>query len=185
MAQPEQSVQEIYVQPGESYLVSGPAVLRTVLGSCVGITFLVPRLGIGGLCHPMLPRSPNAARADMKVCAGRRYVDFAIRDMAQQLDSFGAHRREIDVKLFGGGDVLPIGDCNLRPTVGRLNCEAALRVLEEEGFSVAATRLGGNTGVHIQFQTETGEVLLRQLDSSMAQGKTQIPRTVDRLGQLR
>jgi chemotaxis receptor (MCP) glutamine deamidase CheD len=57
----------------------------------------------------------------MKVCAGRRYVDFAIRDMAQQLDSFGAHRREIDVKLFGGGDVLPIGDCNSRPTVGKLN----------------------------------------------------------------
>ena len=39
MAGPETERLEIYVQPGESHLVRGPAILRTVLGSCVGITF--------------------------------------------------------------------------------------------------------------------------------------------------
>jgi hypothetical protein len=103
--------------------------------------------------------------------------------MARQLDSLGALRAEAQVKLFGGGDVLSVSDCASRPTIGQLNCEAALQVLEEEGFSVAASRLGGNEGVNIQFQTETGEVLLRRLDSgSMPETRTAL-RPIHRSGQ--
>ena len=51
-----------YVQPGESHLVTEPTILRTLLGSCVGIAFWAPRLGLGALCHPMLPRTPPKAR---------------------------------------------------------------------------------------------------------------------------
>jgi len=35
-AEADRIVLEVYVQPGESHLVSEPAFLRTVLGSCVG-----------------------------------------------------------------------------------------------------------------------------------------------------
>jgi chemotaxis protein CheD len=97
--------------------------------------------------------------------AGRRYVDFAIRDMARQLDRLGAMRTEAEVKLFGGNDVLAVASSNPRPTIGMLNCEAALHVLAEEGFKVAASCLGGTVGVHITFETATGEVLLRRLDT--------------------
>lgn len=179
------SLREVYVQPGESHLVTEPAVMRTVLGSCVGIVFMVPRLGIGALCHPMLPHCPAHSLGRIAVAAGRRYVDFAIRDIAHQLDSLGALRSEAQVKLFGGGDVLSVTDANSRPTVGRLNCEAALRVLEEEGFSVAASRLGGNEGVNIQFQTGTGEVLLRRLDCDAIPEKQRASRTVHRSGRRR
>ncbi len=37
---------DIYVQPGELHLVQGPTILRTVLGSCVGVTFWNRRLGL-------------------------------------------------------------------------------------------------------------------------------------------
>ena len=50
-----------------------------------------------------------------------------------------------------------------RPTVGKLNCETAIRVLRDEGFEVAASSLGGTSGINIQFYTGTGEVLLRRL----------------------
>jgi chemotaxis protein CheD len=154
---------EIYVLPGESHLVSRPAILRTVLGSCVGVTFRIPRLGIAALCHPMLPAYPGGGRAIPGLTAGRRYVDFTIRDLARQFDALGARREEIEVKLFGGGDVLVVTNPESRPTVGRLNCEAALRVLCEEGFEVAASSLGGTCGLNIQFHTITGEVLLKRL----------------------
>ena len=49
---------EIYVQPGESHLVRGPAILRTLLGSCVGVTFWNAKLRVAALCHPMLPERP-------------------------------------------------------------------------------------------------------------------------------
>ena len=161
---------EVFVQPGECRLVKRPAVLRTVLGSCVGITFLVPRLGIGALCHPMLPRCPVHRPAGSIQSEDRRYVDVAIRVIAQQLDSLGAARLETQVKVFGGGDVLSVGGGTARPTVGKLNSEAAMQVLDQEGFTVSACRLGGASGVHIQFHTATGEVLLRHLDSGAARG---------------
>jgi chemotaxis receptor (MCP) glutamine deamidase CheD len=89
-------------------------------------------------------------------------VDFAIRDLARQFDDLGACRNEVVVKLFGGGDVLLVAGDATRPTVGKLNCEVALKVLEEEGFQVAASSLGGNCGVNIHFNIRTGEVLLKR-----------------------
>lgn len=163
MPEPDAGLREVYVQPGESHLVREPAIMRTVLGSCVGIAFLIPRLGIGALCHPMLPSYPLKPPADRSLAAGRRYVDFAIRDLARQFDSLGARRGEVEVKLFGGADVLLVVHAASRPTVGRLNCEAAIRVLHEEGFDVIASSLGGTSGLNIQFHTGTGEVLLRRL----------------------
>ncbi|HEY1802917.1 MAG TPA: chemotaxis protein CheD [Terracidiphilus sp.] len=173
MTEPDNAILEIYVQPGESRLVSEPAVLRTVLGSCVGITFLIPRLGVAALCHPMLPKYPAAQLANGDVRSGRRYVDFAVRDMACRLDALGAGRGEAVVKLFGGNDVLAVTS-NARPTVGKLNSEAAIRVLADEGFAVTASCLGGEAGIHITFDTSTGEVRLRHLDDQV-RGKTRRP----------
>ena len=153
---------EIYVQPGESRVVREPAILRTLLGSCVGIAFRIPRLGVSALCHPMLPRFPVNHALTLTRSAGRRYVDYAIRDIARQFDALGARREEVEVKLFGGGDVLLMADSKARPTVGRLNIEVAMKVLGEEGFAVSASSLGGKRGINIYFNTETGEVLLER-----------------------
>lgn len=168
MPRPEEPLPEIYVLPGESHLVSEPTILRTVLGSCVGIAFLIPRLGVGALCHPMLPAYPQKPPVDRSVTAGRRYVDFAIRDLASQFGALGALHDEIRVKLFGGGDVLLAIAGGSRPTVGKLNRETALRVLEEHRFGVVASSLGGTTGIHIKFNTGTGEVLLKRLNRTTA-----------------
>lgn len=153
---------EIFVQPGESRLVDEPAVLRTVLGSCVGVVFWIPALTIGALCHPMLPRLPAKHRSH----AGslHRYVDYTIQDVARQLDRYGVERNLVHVKLFGGADVLMVSDDRVRPTVGQMNCQVAFEVLAEEGFSVTASSLGGTRGVNIFFHTGTGEVLLRRLN---------------------
>jgi chemotaxis protein CheD len=159
----EPPLPEIYVQPGESHLVTTPSVLRTVLGSCVGVAFLIPRIGVGALCHPMLPAYP-ANPADRCREAGRRYVDFAIRDLASQFGARGVEPAEVRVKIFGGGDVLPAMSSSSRPTVGKLNCQAALRVLDECGFRILASSLRGNSGINIRFNTETGEVLLKRLN---------------------
>jgi chemotaxis protein CheD len=154
----------VYVQPGESHLVTEPVIFRTVLGSCVGVTFWAPRLGIAALCHPMLPRVPVKSKAKLSLAASRRYVDFAICELARQLDALGAHRNEVQVKLFGGGDVLLVSNPDSsRPTVGKLNREVASKVLRDEGFDVVASSLGGTSGINIQFHTGTGEVRLRRL----------------------
>ena len=160
MAEIEIEVPEFYLQPGEIHLARSPAILKTVLGSCVGVTFWSPRLGIGALCHGVLPRCPPGVRD----AEGYRYVDFAITDLARQFESFGALRGEVQVKVFGGADVLPVNpDLSWKGTVGHQNWHIALEVLGDQNFTVLASDLGGSVGRTIQFHTGTGEVLLRRL----------------------
>jgi chemotaxis protein CheD len=153
---------EVYLHPGESYFACQPTLIRTILGSCVGASFWSARLGVGALTHSQLPRCPANA-AGLSAAEGRRYVDFAIRDVARQFDALGVRRSEVQVKLFGGADVLLVGEANSKPTVGKMNCEAAVEVLREEGFEVAASSLGGTAGLNIRLDTRTGEVRLRRL----------------------
>ncbi len=152
---------EFYLQPGELRIVSGPSVLKTVLGSCVGITFHVPRLNASAMCHPMLPTHASSSPMRTNSIGARRYVDYVIRELAHEFDAIGARREEVEVKLFGGADVL--ASSRKTATVGTMNAETALRVLKDEGFTVLASRLGGSRGIFIEFNTASGEVLLRQL----------------------
>src|ERR1700734_876469 len=82
----EAALPEVYLQPGESHLARNPTIIRTILGSCVGVTFWSARLGVGALCHAQLPNSPKSASAGLTIKEGRRYVDFAIRDLARMFD---------------------------------------------------------------------------------------------------
>jgi chemotaxis protein CheD len=159
----ETDLAEIYVQPGESHLTTKSAILRTLLGSCVAVAFLEKPGGVGALCHPMLPRCPEKIARSQNVRNARRYVDFAIRELADRFDGFGIARGSVKVKLFGGADVLVVSEGQSRPTIGRLNCEAAIQVLRDEGFDVAASSLGGTKGLTLEFNTGTGEVLVRRM----------------------
>jgi chemotaxis protein CheD len=166
MTQPEIILPDVDLQPGELYLARRPAILRTILGSCIGVTFWSARLGAGALCHGVLPRSPGHWPRGSAVSEGYRYVDFSIRHLAEQFDSLGASRRELEIKIFGGADVLAACERGGRPTVGRLNCLVAEQVLEEEGLTVSASDIGGTRGRRIHFHTGTGEVLLHRLAAS-------------------
>jgi chemotaxis protein CheD len=156
----EDDLPEVYLQPGDFYLARRPAVLKTLLGSCVGVTFWSPRLRIGALCHGILPRCPPGLDEN----EGFRYVDFAIRELVNRLEGCGASRVAIQIKVFGGADVLPVGSMNSQKmTVGSQNWRMALEVIENEGMKVIASDLGGTAGRTIHFNTGTGEVFLRRL----------------------
>jgi chemotaxis protein CheD len=164
MIDPEAELADVYLQPGEMFLAREPTIIRTLLGSCVGVTFWSRRLGIGALCHAMLPECPKHASKRLRPEVGYRYVDFSIRDIARKFDELSARRSEVQVKVFGGADVLLGGPgAPDRPTVGSLNCDIALDVLSAEGFQVAASSLRGTAGLNIRFHTGNGEVLLRRL----------------------
>ncbi len=164
MPDSETQLVEVYLQPGEMFLALEPTIIRTLLGSCVGVAFWSQRLGIGALCHAMLPRCPESLLRGVRPEVGYRYVDFSIRDLARKFDELGAHRSEIQVKVFGGADVLLVGSgVSARATIGSLNCDTALEVLSAENLRIAASSLRGKSGLNIQFHTGNGEVRLRRL----------------------
>lgn len=151
--------EEFTLQPGEAKIVRRPTVLRTILGSCAGVTFCAKRLGIGAMCHPMLPTRRLSGMTERD--APDRFVDLAIRRMLRELMKLGARRDEIEVKLFGCCDVLDFEEG--RVTIGRMNAEMAVKVLADEGVQIAARQVGGPVGMYIYFMSDTGEVWLRRL----------------------
>jgi chemotaxis protein CheD len=155
-----------YLNPGEVQLVRDRSVLKTILGSCVGVTFRSGRLGLGALCHGILPRCPPGTEG----AEGYRYVDFAIRDLISRFETLGARRSEMEVKVFGGADVLPVFATGAaRQTVGAQNCQTAMDVLHDEGLTILAFDMGGPDGRFIEFDTGTGEVLVRMLGPALVE----------------
>jgi len=159
----EPDLPQVYLQPGESFFADQPTIIATILGSCVGVTFWSASLRVGALCHAMLPKCPPHSLAGMSLANGRRYVDFCIHDLAQQFDELGVTRANVQVKLFGGADMLVHGADPLHPSVGKQNSETALELLHAEGYKVTSSSLGDSFGRKIKFNTGTGEVVLRLL----------------------
>ena len=160
MTESEAEIPQIDIGIGEAHLARGPAILRTVLGSCVGVTFWSPRLGVGALCHGVLP----SCRELTSAVDGYRFVEFAIRDLARKLDALGIHRSEVQIKVFGGADMFPAGALGPpRIAVGDKNWRMAMEVLRDERFIVNACDVGGSAGRVIQLNTVTGRVHLRRL----------------------
>jgi len=165
---PGTDLPRVHVAAAEVCVARTPMMLETVLGSCVSAVVWSRRLRMGGICHGALPRCPPDMLRDRGPKPCLRYVDFAIRYLAQEVSALGATRAELEVKLFGGADVLPVLTPRPQGSVGNQNCSMALRTLKEEKLRLITSDLGGNQGRVIYFNTETGEVLLRRLQASEA-----------------
>ena len=155
----------VHLAVAEVRLARNPVFLQTVLGSCVAAVLWSPSLRIGAMCHGALPYCPEKLLRGLDLKPRLRYVDYAIRYLIDRLCSLGACRSELQVKLFGGGDVLPLSGPRTTESVGKQNCLAAIRTLEQEGIAMAASDLGGKQGRVIYFRTDTGEVLLKRLSA--------------------
>lgn len=169
MAEAERTVDEVYLQPGEYFFARQPTIIWTILGSCVSAAFWCKKFNAGALCHAMLPVHPQLSM--LSAADSYRYMDHAVRDIARQFDELGARRSDIEIKLFGGADVLVnYRASSVKGSIGNLNLESALKVLADEGLEVVASSTGGNSGLKIYFNTATGEVLLRRLSTQTSRG---------------
>lgn len=155
MIPPGPLLESIYLKPGELAVAERPALVSTVLGSCVAVTLFSPRLGVGAICHAMLPL---AAGRD-----GFKYVDSSLLHMLAQFDRLRVTKRELVVKLFGGADMFEPAKESGGSTVGRQNIQAARVLIRQEGLAVQAEDTGGRQGRKLLFYTHTGEVLLKRL----------------------
>jgi len=156
----------IYLKAGEMYLSDKPALVVTVLGSCLSVTMYCRRLGLGGICHGMLPACGRRKTCDRSCPREFKYVDCSIRKMVKLFERMGARRDEIEVKCFGGSDMFqrPVERPGLI-TVGRQNTKTAGQIIKHEGLTLVTHDTGGNRGRKLFFYTHTGEVLVKRLNS--------------------
>ncbi|MBF0516480.1 MAG: chemotaxis protein CheD [Nitrospirae bacterium] len=151
----------VFLKPGEVYVTEKPALVKTVLGSCVSVTMFDSARCVGAMCHGMLPDCGGKGCGD---CPEKlKYVTCSVKYILDKIQVKGADAGRLQVKLFGGGEVLSSRANDWKASVGRQNIEAALSILEDLGLRPLTSDLGGDRGRKIFFNTQTGEVLLKKL----------------------
>lgn len=159
-----------FLKPGDMAISEEPGIIATLLGSCVAVTMLSRRSGMGAVCHALLPTCREKDQCHR--CPERfRHVDCAIRGMIEAFVRRGVSRGGIEAKLFGGADMFrtPL-DTDGKNSVGRQNIERAREILRMEGVRLAAADVGGTQGRKIFFNTGSGEVFLRRLNGIDSRG---------------
>ncbi|MFY1662868.1 chemoreceptor glutamine deamidase CheD [Pseudomonas sp. Pseu.R1] len=148
---------EVILAPGDVSFATQPTRLRTLLGSCVAITFWHPQRHIGGMCHFMLP-----ARACHAQPLDGRYADEALEVLLRHARANGTRAEDYQVKLFGGGEMFP-GQPPTLPLqdVARQNVRAALALAEHHHLKLIAQDLGSTGYRTIMFDLWNGNVWVR------------------------
>lgn len=150
---------KITIHIGELYVSKTPAVIHTLVGSCVAVCLFDPLARIGGMNHILLP-----GRADMtNFDAPARYGIHAMELLINKMMKGGADRNRIIAKIFGGAHLLPA--ISYHNGVGRKNVEFVTEFLQNESVRVLTQDTNGHESRRIYFHTDTGDVFLKRISS--------------------
>ena len=151
----------VKILPGEYYVSRGEEAISTVLGSCVSACVRDPQRGVGGMNHFMLPEDTAVGPNDWldpAVGLATRYGSYAMESLINDLLKLGAARERLEIKLFGGGQILAA-----MTDVGGRNIRFIRNYLTLEGYRVAAEDLGGTQPRKVVYFPVTGRARLRKL----------------------
>jgi len=140
---------------GGVYASRAPAIIRTVLGSCIAVCLRDPLSQVGGMNHFMLPNG------SMGEANSTRYGIHAMELLINECMRLGADRRRMEAKVFGGGHVLKMRETD--DNVPQSNIRFALSFLETERIPIVSQDMGGYAAREIYFYTDTGRTRLRRL----------------------
>ncbi|HEX6242650.1 MAG TPA: chemotaxis protein CheD [Polyangiales bacterium] len=153
---------DVTLRIGGVFASDRPAVVRTVLGSCVAVCLFDPVSRVGGMNHYMLPSSADVLHREDPA----RYGLQAMEVLLGQMQKLGARRDRLIAKLFGGGHVLN----QLEPhaaSVSLRNIEFIRRYADEEELTVVSHDLGGQRARAVHFYTHTGKALVKRLGDGL------------------
>jgi chemotaxis protein CheD len=134
-----------------------PAVIKTVLGSCIAVCLIDPREGIGGMNHFMLPSRLDPDGDHRSACYGVYAMDLLMNEMMK----LGAERGRLQAKVFGAAHLLGMREG--AQSVATQNAAFITSYLKTEGIPPASQDLGGDRPRTIYFFTDNGRVLLKRL----------------------
>ncbi|TAL39465.1 MAG: chemotaxis protein CheD [Spirochaetes bacterium] len=137
-----------------------PDILRTILGSCVGICLHDPSSRVAGLSHIMLPEHSDSNSNEKK------YADTAIPLLITRMEESGAKRSNIQAKIVGGAMMFKISESSMMSEIGRNNVKKVREVLQAQGIGIVAEDVGGDYGRTIDFYAENGQLKIRSLGRS-------------------
>lgn len=158
-----------FLKPADLYFTAESMVIKTVLGSCVTMTMFSPRTGIAAACHAVLPTC-NEKSCPLETCMNKnKFVACVIPEMLRRFKRLGIWPDELEIKMFGGADMLVVKKGSWsgeNGRVGRKNILMARELVQNNNLKLKNADVGGTLGRKLFFDTETGEVLLKRLSGT-------------------
>jgi len=174
---------DVEVHMGDIAIMEGSHNLITSgVGSCLVVTLYDPKLQIGALAHTMLPlspmqntehetrrsgslscESPPSQRASLvaeqvsAMVKDTKYINVAIDEMLQRMQTQGSGRENLEAKLIGGANMFPSFDSD----IGKDNVSGAKDKLRREGIRIVGECVGGSQGRSVEFSPTTGVVTVK------------------------
>ena len=149
------------ILPGEYYVTKEDEMITTVLGSCISACIRDKVLGIGGMNHFMLPDTTEERlqeSAEAVVGIPTRYGNFAMEHLINTILVNGGKRDNLEVKLFGGGKIIPTFT-----GIGLKNIGFVLEYIDTEGLQLIAQDMGDIYPRKVNYFPKTGKVKMKKI----------------------
>ncbi|MHC4267062.1 MAG: chemotaxis protein CheD [Planctomycetota bacterium] len=141
----------VTVGVGDLKIAKSPKVIKTSLGSCVGVVLYDNVQKIGGMLHLMLP---NCRDRNSKLS---KYADTGIPLLLElMINEAKANKNALKAKIFGGAKMFTVNSDLF--DIGKSNIIETRSILQKIGIRLVASRLGGTKGHQISLDTESGIV---------------------------
>ncbi len=149
------------ILPGEYYVSMHGELISTVLGSCISACIRDVKMGIGGMNHFMLPIGCEDTHAGKEhLTDATRYGNFAMEILINEILKAGGRKKNMEVKIFGGGSVL----ANMtKIDIGNKNIRFVHEYLKEEELDIISEDVGDVYPRKVLFFADTGKVRVKRL----------------------
>jgi chemotaxis protein CheD len=148
------------LHPGDYYVAERGELIGTVLGSCVSACVRDRRLRVGGMNHFMLPADQSDGERvwGQSASAATRYGNVAMERLINEILKLGGQRRDLEVKLVGGGRML-----DTMSDVGARNIQFVREYVRTEGFCVVGEDLGERCARKVLYDPASGHARVKRL----------------------
>lgn len=154
--------EELHARIGQIVIGRQGEVLKTVLGSCVGIALIWKQKGWSALAHCLLPTAlPGQAKSNEA-----RYVDETLPLMLKRLGVAADEVIQLQAVVVGGGQMIDSEKPYLKFVVGTENLKMAKECLQKHGIKVIAFEPGGMQGTKIRLDSQSGEFEVEKIPRS-------------------
>ncbi len=141
----------VTVGVGDLKIAKSPKIIKTSLGSCVGVVLYDSVQKTGGMLHLMLP---NCRDRNGKLS---KYADTGIPMLLDlMINEAKATKSTLRAKIFGGAKMFTVNSDLF--DIGKSNIVETKNILERIGIRLVASRLGGTKGHQISLDTDSGIV---------------------------
>lgn len=152
------NAQEVHVSISQVKKGKPGELLKTTLGSCVGIAMFNVEDGLFALAHCLLPES-----YDSPSTLGAKFVDQAIESLMAILDVKSSMIPRMKVYIAGGANMMPSIAKIGQPHIGALNLEAARKHLQLKGFKFTELDVAGTCARQMFLNCEVGEASVKRI----------------------